>query len=119
MKTTQDGQSPSWQLEPLEFAPRACLCCPPRPITVAMDVDPHPGFGGCDLSKDGERYYDYSLTIYSMEPDVMLMQDFEDIAAGDPDHDWRLAIHGPMYGCVYQRHGEMEWVMVEKLDGFA
>lgn len=110
---------PPWRLEPLEYAPQACLCCPPRPITVPMNVDPHPGFGGCTLTRDGELHTDYFLTIHSTQADERVMQDFEDIAAGDPDHDWRLTINGPMYGCVYQRHGDAEWVMVEKLEGFA
>jgi hypothetical protein len=84
-----------------------------------MNVDPHPGFGFCDLTRDGEDHTHYALTIFDGEEAVMLMQDFEDIAAGDPEHDWRLTIHGPMYGVVYQRHGESEWVAVERLDGFA
>jgi hypothetical protein len=84
-----------------------------------MNHDPHPGFGGCELKKNGEPHTSYFLTIYDGDEAAKTMQDFEDIAAGDPDHDWRLEVHGPMYGCVYQRHGEAEWVMVEKLDGFA
>jgi len=107
------------KLEPLEFAPQACLTCPPRPIKVNMTYDPHPGFGGCYLKKDGEFHTDYFLDIESTEKDIMYFQDFENIAAKDPDHDWRLEVHGPLYGCVYQRHGEKEWVMVEKLEGFA
>lgn len=31
-----------------------CLNCPPRPIELPLDAQPHPGFGGLYLTRDGE-----------------------------------------------------------------
>lgn len=31
-----------------------CLCCPPKPEVAPMDWQPHPGFGGLELTRDGE-----------------------------------------------------------------
>lgn len=47
------------------------------------------------------------------------LRDIEEAVALDSDHDWRLHVHGPMYGVVYQRQGCGRWVAVEKLEGFA
>jgi len=51
--------------------------------------------------------------------DELTLADIEEVAADDPDHDWRLEIHGPMGGVIYQRQGCAQWVAVERLDGFA
>lgn len=32
-----------------------CLCCPPKPETAPMDWQPHPGFGGLSLTRDGDE----------------------------------------------------------------
>ncbi len=51
--------------------------------------------------------------------DAVTMGEIEECCAEDPDHDWRLEIHGPLGGAVYQRQGCAQWVPVERLDGFA
>lgn len=102
------------KLPPLDFAPRACLCCPPRAIRVPLRTNPHPGFGGVSLLRDGENVETTSIPERSRT-----FIHYENVASKDPDHDWRVRVDGPLYGCVYQRHGAKEWVMVEKLDGFA
>lgn len=88
-----------------------CLNCPPRPQTIALDALVHPGFGGAQVSRgeDWGRELDEDATV----------QDAEEIAAGDPDHDWRLTINAPLYDAVYQRQGEGVWVLVERGEGFA
>ncbi len=90
-----------------------CLCCPPRPEAAPMNYEPHPGFGLLSLYRDGEgvgdREWDWDTTV----------QDFEEIAAGNPDHDWRFEVYGPLGGVTYQRHGEAEWYAVLRNEGFA
>lgn len=120
-----------------------------------MDWQPHPGFGGLDLTCDGERpewwdefrywpttpayfppewitgtvevgprkgepwgFWSETDVHWSLDEQVTLGE-IEECAAEDPDHDWRLTIHGAMGGVVYQRHGCAQWVAVERLDGFA
>ena len=43
----------------------------------------------------------------------------EAMAAADPDHDWQIALEGPLSGRTYQRHGPNEWALVEQNQGFA
>jgi hypothetical protein len=57
--------------------------------------------------------------VYDALPEFLTLGDIEEAVAEDPDHDWRLEIHGPMGGAVYQRHGCAQWVAIERLDGFA
>ena len=98
-----------------------CLCCPPKPGQAPMDWDPDPGFGVVYLMRDGENAMQYMLHDgeESGGPASMTVQDFEDQASGDPNHDWRFEIHGPLGGVVYQRQGCAQWVAVERLEGFA
>ena len=49
----------------------------------------------------------------------MAFADAEALAAQDPDHDWRIVLHGPLSGRTYQRHGPGQWMLVEKNEGFA
>lgn len=53
------------------------------------------------------------------EPEYWQVSDVEKLAAIDPDHDWRVVLHGPLHGETYQRHGPDEWNLVEKNQGFA
>jgi len=109
-----------WKKLPVVESRAYCLCgCGLRAQHADMAWDPHPGLGGCTLTRDGEHHADYWLTISSAEADTRTFQDFEDIAAGDPDHDWRLRIDGPLSDYTYQRQGESLWVLVEQGTGFA
>jgi hypothetical protein len=68
------------------------------------------------LMKDGE----YVWMEHNHEWDkCMTVAQAEELAAADPDHDWRIVLHGPLRGSTYQRHGEMQWMLVEKNQGFA
>lgn len=96
-----------------------CLCCPPKPETAALDWDPDPGFGVVYLTRDGENALTYMRRDSEGDEAGMTVQDFEDRAASEPERDWRFEVHGPLGGVVYQRHGEGEWVAIERLDGFA
>lgn len=132
-----------------------CACCPPKPEVAPLDWQPHPGFGGLDLTRDGEtpewwaEFQDWPTAPEYLAPEWVTgtvevgprkgeawgfwsetdfywhldehvtLGDIEECAALDPSHDWRLAIHGPLGGVVYQRQGCGQWVAVELLDGFA
>ena len=103
------------KIAPLEHAPHSgCLNCAPKPLKARLRWNPHPGFGGVTVTRDGEHVwssfrYEDSRTFIS----------FEKWAAGDPDHDWRVRIDGPLSDVTYQRHGPKTWVAVEKGLGFA
>lgn len=102
------------KLEPLGHVHSGCLTCGPKPTTVKLRYNPHPGFGLVTLLRDGETveswiHYETSRTFVT----------FEKRAKADPDHDWRVRVDGPLYDVTYQRHGPKEWVAVEKGLGFA
>lgn len=69
------------------------------------------------LTKDGEMVF--GEDIHMEWEDCMSGEQAEALAAADPDHDWRIVMYGPMYGCAYQRHAPGEWVLVEQNEGFA
>ena len=72
------------------------------------------GFGSAGYSRDG-------ITLFQEQDsdDFVTVEDVEKIAEADPDHDWRIFKHAPLYDAVYQRQGPMEWVLIEKGEGFA
>lgn len=98
-----------------------CFCCPPKAKIARLDWDPDPGFGIVYLKRDGDVVTNYMRHDNEEDGDAtcLTVQDFEDRAAGDPDHDWRFEIHRPLGGVVYQRHDEGHWCAIERLDGFA
>lgn len=104
-------------LPAIEGGQVACLCCGPTESQICMDARIAVGFGSASLTKDGEP-------VWSEQPgmeyeDCMTVSQAEEIATENPDHDWRIALHGPLRGRVYQRHGEAKWMLVETDQGFA
>lgn len=79
------------------------------------------GFGSATLERDGEVMLDGEAMSQDAESwdDVPTFTTAEHLAASDPDHDWRVVLHGPLHGETYQRHGPEEWVLVETNEGFA
>lgn len=106
---TCDGEPhPAW----MEFC-----CWPTIPdyvmpewITGTVQVGPRKG-EPWGFWSEGEVYW-------SLDEQITLGE-IEEAVAEDPEHDWRLEIHGPMGGVVYQRQGCAQWVAVQRLDGFA
>lgn len=119
------------KLPPLPGRPNPCLCCPPIPGKACLTKIIAVGFGGATATRDGDCVADgengllfvHGDSLECREPiqteDFIRFADIEKMAVADPDHDWRVQLHGPMHGEVYQRQGEGEWLLVEKDDGFA
>lgn len=74
------------------------------------------GFGMAALTKDDECVW---MEQNHEWDECMTVAQAEELAAADPDHDWRIVLHGPLRGSTYQRHGEMQWMLIEKNQGFA
>ena len=77
------------------------------------------GFGDAKLTKDGETIWEEDTTSDYSYDDCMSVAEAEELAKADPDHDWRIVIYGALSGRTYQRHGDMQWVLVERNLGFA
>ena len=96
--------------------PSPCLCCGPRKSQLCAESRIAVGFGMAALTKDGECVWMEQSHDWD---ECMTVAQTEAISAADPDHDWRIVLHGPLRGSTYQRHGEMQWMLIEKNEGFA
>jgi len=76
------------------------------------------GFGAAYVTKDGVEVYDGEAD-WQNEKEPKTVAEIEEIAAADPDHDWRIVKYGPLHGETYQRHDKDRWVCVESNMGFA
>lgn len=93
-----------------------CLNCPPRKAVFGRRDRIAVGFGMAALLRDGEP-------VWMEEPGMAFEQcltgrNAERRARRDPDHDWRIVLHGPLKGSTYQRQ-DGQWVLVEQNSGFA
>jgi hypothetical protein len=107
-----------WQkLPPIQGGVHPCLCCGAIAAKFPSDGRVAVGFGMAALQCDGAVKWQEA---HDMEwEDCITGAQAEAFAAADPDHDWRIVIHGPLSGRTYQRHAEGELVLVEKNMGFA
>ena len=96
-----------------------CLNCPDPQSILPSEAIIAVGFGSAGLSKDGEIIWDEIRDGRNMEwEDMLTVAQAEALAAADPDHDWRIYLHGPMHGETYQRQ-DGQWICVERNKGFA
>lgn len=75
------------------------------------------GFGYASLEKDGKVIW--SEDAAKEEGDIMTGQQAEDLAAQDPDHDWRIKKIGPLKVGEWQRQSPGHWVLYREGMGFA
>lgn len=116
-----------WVKEPAVEGSVACLTCgcggvehldDGRIIAV--------GFGSAFLTKSGGLVWsedDLPRDDDGLPPEdcpqPLTMGDAERLATEDPDADWRVSFHAPLYDAVYQRQDAGKWVLVESGEGFA
>ncbi len=115
--TTEEMQWAKWKKVPaVDGGPNPCLNCPP--IVRKLDLRRHiaVGFGYAGVTCDGEEVWTERGDEYA---NTWTVRKAETRARKDPDHDWRIVMDGPMHGETYQRHGQNEWVLVERNQGFA
>lgn len=92
---------------------------PPAPDTFPPTGLIAVGFGYAYLERDGETWYEEPSGYDIEEIEFMTGADAEEIAAADPDHDWRIILKAPLCGRVYQRQGKGLWVLIHRDRGFA
>lgn len=76
------------------------------------------GFGDAMLLRDGRAVWSEGDHC-GPDGDLMTGAEAEQLAAADPDHDWRIRIYGPLCEAEWQRHGPGEWVQIARGEGFA
>lgn len=108
----------SWQkLPPLLPRVEGCGTCGPAPRLFPMQSVVAVGFGQAEVLRDGVAVLDGEESYSRGRP--VRGADAEALADKDPDHDWRIRLHGPLSGQTYQRHAPGEWVLVAREAGFA
>ncbi len=110
-------QPTAWKLLPPVAAKDihiGCLCCSTACQVAHMDMVIAVGFGMANVTRDGVPVYEEPR-----EGPYWTVQDAENAALGDPDHDWQIMKEGALHGETFQRHGPGRWVCVESNEGFA
>ena len=105
------------KLPAIEGKHGGCLNCGLRPSYFPANGIIAVGFGYAGLTRDGHEVW--SETEATEEADYMTGAKAEELAAADPDHDWRICLEGPLSGRTYQRHDAGQWALVEQNMGFA
>ena len=95
-----------------------CLNCSTAAMEAPMQMLICVGFGSAMVTRDGELVHDGERAFQDGE-EPWTVQDAEDAAAQDPDHDWQIVKYGPMHGETFQRHGPSKWICIESNPGFA
>jgi hypothetical protein len=95
-----------------------CLNCSTARLEAPMDMPICVGFGDARVTRDGETIHDGERA-WEDGHEPWTVQDAENAAAADPDHDWRIVKYSPMHGETFQRHAPGKWVCVESNEGFA
>jgi hypothetical protein len=91
-----------------------CLCCSTACQIAHMDMVIAVGFGSAQVTKDNELVYEERE-----DGELWTVQDAENEALQDPDHDWQIMKVGPLHGETFQRQAPGRWVCVESNPGFA
>ncbi len=98
-----------------------CRNCGDTQTIAPLDMVIAVGFGAAYATKDDQTIYDEMEVMHAGGEwdDFWPLSKVEELAKADPDHDWRVVMHGPLRGRTYQRHGDGEWVLIESNEGFA
>lgn len=104
------------KLPAIEGGNGGCLHCGYQHEILPMDAVIAVGFGSAELEKDGDIVWMESGQEFE---DCMTVEQAEEMAAADPNHDWRIHLIAPLSERHYQRQGERHWVLYEKGNGFA
>lgn len=109
----------TWEKLPaIEGKHGGCLNCGVRPSFFPVDGIIAVGFGYAALHCDNKAVWVEPNEAKS-DDEYLTGAQAEEMAAKDPEHDWRIVLEGPLSGRTYQRHGENEWALVEQNLGFA
>lgn len=106
----------TWAKLPAVKGAIRCSCCGQACEIYPLDHWVVVGYGETTITRDRE-------TLWRESPGSGLdnsprLSAFEEMAAADPDHDWRMRRHGPLSETVYQRHEPRTWVLVHQGPGF-
>jgi hypothetical protein len=101
-----------------------CACCSTACQVAHMNMLIAVGFGQAQVTKGDELIWDEMSEVHAAEREdreanLWTVQDAEDAALKDPDHDRQIIKMGPLHGEAFQRQGVGRWVCIESNPGFA
>lgn len=76
------------------------------------------GFGEASVTRDGMVIYE---EMDRAEDDYWDVLRAEEVAARDPEHDWRIVLNGPFRGATFQRQSTaagFKWIKIASNPGF-
>ena len=114
---TINSVKPSFLLPPIAGGVSGCLNCGYTEDILPMKTKLYNGFGGWDITKNGEHYF--SEDVNKEYDEAKTLSYIERMAKLEPECDWRANLNLPLRSAVYQRHGKSKWVLVERGQGFA
>ena len=94
-------------------------------VVAPMNMMIAVGFGDALVTKDDEIIYsEINIELFNQTHEANLLpywrvQDAENEARKDPDHEWTIDMQGPLQGETYKRMGEDNWVLIDSNKGFA
>jgi len=107
------------------FGTNVIICPPNIPQVAPMNMMIAVGFGDALVTKDDEIIYsEINIELFNQTHEANLLpywrvQDAENEARKDPDHEWTIDMQGPLQGETYKRMGEDNWVLIDSNKGFA
>ncbi|CAK0753289.1 hypothetical protein CCP3SC15_1930007 [Gammaproteobacteria bacterium] len=105
------------KLQPPHVGPihQGCLNCPPVERLAPMDMIIAVGFGIAQVTRGKKIVFHEGFD----DREYHTLSEFEEKAANDPDHDWRVYLNAPLRSREYQRQGVGKWVLIASGEGFA
>lgn len=94
---------------------QGCGSCAPVEEIAPLDMIIAVGFGVAQVTKGDEVVFSEGYH----DEEFHELQEFENMAKADPNHDWRALLVAPLREREYQRHGDEYWVLVRSGEGFA
>lgn len=96
---------------------KGCLNCGPLERILPLKAHLAVGFGMMAVTKNGKIVWEEKPN--AEWEDAPTLRKFENLAAKDPDNNWRVEKDAPMYSAVWQRQGKAKWVLIKRGNGFA
>lgn len=109
-----------WEKQPVVEGRVYCNVCGGGRDKSGEDFLIAVGFGSAAATANGALIVDEQEWIDGEYGEVKVtLSMVERIAKTRPDADWRIHMHGPLSGQEYQRHGDDEWALISRDEGFA
>lgn len=122
--SAQNGTKPNvgsskqhWKKPAIKSSKVACLCCQSTDEILPLETLLYMGFGGWNVSKNGEMFFVERNDIEFEESKTLA--DIETMIGEDEESEYLAVFFSPLRGCTYQRHSKNHWVLIEEDEGFA